>query len=62
MTFIVEENDNICTIIAPIKEIERELTKHSGRKPEMIARIGGVTASNIGPDLVGIMIRRKSDI
>ena len=48
--------------VAPIKEIERELTKHSGRKPEMIARIGGVTASNIGPDLVGIMIRRKSDI
>ena len=47
---------------APIKEIERELTKHSGRKPEMIARIGGVTASNIGPDLIGIMVRRKSEI
>lgn len=45
---------------APIKEIERELTKLSGRKPEMIARIGGVTASSIGPDLVGIMVRRKS--
>lgn len=48
--------------VAPIKEIERELTKHSGRKPEMIARIGGVTASSIGPDLVGIMIRRKTDV
>jgi DegV family protein with EDD domain len=48
--------------VAPIKEIERELTKHSGRKPEMIAKIGGVTASSIGPDLVGIMIRRKTEI
>lgn len=45
---------------APIKEIEKELTKHSGRKPEMIARIGGVTASSIGPDLIGILIRRKT--
>ena len=48
--------------VTPIKEIEKELTKHSGRKPEMIARIGGVTASSIGPDLVGIMIRRKTEI
>ena len=48
--------------IVPIKEIEKELTKHSGRKPEMVAQIGGVTASSIGPDLVGIMIRRKTEI
>lgn len=42
------------------KEVEKELTKHTGRKAEMTAHIGGVVSSNIGPDLVAVLIRRKN--
>lgn len=42
------------------KEIEKEMNKRVGRKAEMFAQIGGVVASNIGPDLVAVLIRRKN--
>ncbi len=42
------------------KEVEKELTKRTGRKAEMTAHIGGVVTSNIGPDLVAVLIRRKN--
>lgn len=42
------------------KEVEKELHKRTGRKAEMTAHIGGVVTSNIGPDLVAVLIRRKN--
>ncbi len=41
-------------------EIEKELIKRTGRKAEMYGSIGGVVSSNIGPDVVGIVVRRKN--
>ena len=41
-------------------EVEKELVKRTGRKAEMYGSIGGVVSSNIGPDVVGIIIRRKN--
>ena len=42
------------------KEVEKELAKKTGRKAEMTGCIGAVVTSNIGPDLVAIVIRRKN--
>lgn len=42
------------------KELEREMTKRTGRKAEMFANIGAVVASNIGADLVAVLVRRKN--
>ncbi len=42
------------------KEIEKELIKKTGRKAEMFSPIGAVVAANIGPDLVGVLVRRKN--
>ncbi len=42
------------------KEVEKELIKRTGRKAEMTAHIGGVVTSNIGPDLVAVLVRRKN--
>ena len=42
------------------KEVEKELVKKTGRKSEMMGNIGAVVTSNIGPDLVAIVIRRKN--
>ena len=42
------------------KEVEKELVKKTGRKAEMIGNIGAVVTSNIGPDLVAVIIRRKN--
>lgn len=42
------------------KEIEKELIKKTGRKAEMYSPIGAVVAANIGPDLVGVLVRRKN--
>lgn len=42
------------------KELEKEMIKRTGRKAEMFANIGAVVASNIGADLVAILVRRKS--
>lgn len=42
------------------KEVEKELVKKTGRKAEMIGNIGAVVTSNIGPDLVAVVIRRKN--
>ena len=42
------------------KEVEKELAKKTGRKAEMMGNIGAVVTSNIGPDLVAIVIRRKN--
>jgi len=42
------------------KEVEKELAKKTGRKAEMIGNIGAVVTSNIGPDLVAVVIRRKN--
>ncbi|MDE6849169.1 MAG: DegV family protein [Ruminococcus sp.] len=41
------------------KEVEKELSKKVGRKAEMFNPIGAVVASNIGPNLVAVLIRRK---
>lgn len=41
------------------KEVEKELVKRMGRKAEMYNPIGAVVAANIGPDLVGVVVRRK---
>lgn len=41
-------------------EVEKELYKKFGRHAEMFASIGAVVTSNIGPDIVAVMIRRKS--
>ena len=42
------------------KELEKEMVKRTGRKAEMFANIGAVVASNIGPDLVAVLVRRKN--
>lgn len=42
------------------KELEKEMIKRTGRKAEMFANIGAAVASNIGADLVAILVRRKS--
>jgi DegV family protein with EDD domain len=42
------------------KEVEKEMIKKTGRKAEMYAKIGCAVASNIGPDLVAVLVRRKN--
>lgn len=42
------------------KEVEKELYKKTGRKAEMYGKIGAVVTSNIGPDLVAVLVRRKN--
>lgn len=42
------------------KEVEKEMIKRTGRKAEMFANIGAAVASNIGPDIVAVLIRRKN--
>ena len=42
------------------REVEKELAKKTGRKAEMFGNIGAVVTSNIGPDMVAIVIRRKN--
>lgn len=42
------------------KEIEKEMYKRTGRKAEMFAKVGAAVASNIGADLVAILVRRKN--
>ncbi|MDE6521149.1 MAG: DegV family protein [Ruminococcus sp.] len=42
------------------KEVEKEMYKRTGRKAEMFAKIGAAVASNIGADLVAVLVRRKN--
>lgn len=42
------------------KEVEKELIKKTGRKAEMYGSIGAVVTSNIGPDVVAVIVRRKN--
>lgn len=42
------------------KEVEKELYKRTGRKAEMFSPIGASVASNIGADLVAVLVRRKN--
>jgi len=42
------------------REIEKELIKRTGRKAEMYSPIGAVVSANIGPDIVGVIVRRKN--
>ena len=42
------------------KEVEKELAKKTCKKAEMFGSIGAVVTSNIGPDLVAVVIRRKN--
>lgn len=42
------------------KELEKEIAKKYGRKAEAYYRVGAAVAANIGPDLVGVICRRKS--
>ena len=42
------------------KEVEKEIAKKTGRKAEMYGNIGAVVSANIGPDIVGVVIRRKN--
>ena len=42
------------------KEVEKEMIKKTGRKAEMYAKIGCAVSSNIGPDIVAILVRRKN--
>ena len=42
------------------KEIEKELYKRTGRKAELFNPIGAVVTANIGPDIVGVIVRRKN--
>lgn len=42
------------------KEVEKEIIKRTGRKAELYNPIGAVVAANIGPDLVGVLVRRKN--
>lgn len=41
------------------KEVEKELSKRTGRKAEMFNPIGAAVAANIGCDLVAVLVRRK---
>lgn len=40
------------------REVEKELFNRTGRQAEMYARIGCVVSANIGPDMVGVVVRR----
>lgn len=42
------------------KEVEKEMIKRVGRKAEMYSKIGAVVSSNIGADIVAVLIRRKN--
>ena len=42
------------------KEVEKELCKKTGRKAEMFLNIGASVASNIGPDVVAVVCRKKN--
>ncbi len=42
------------------KEYEKEMTKRTGKKPVMIGKIGSVVASNIGPEVLAIVVRKKN--
>lgn len=42
------------------KEVEKEMIKKTGKKAEMYAKVGCAVASNIGPDLVAVIVRRKN--
>lgn len=42
------------------KEVEKEMVKRVGRKAEMYSKIGAVVSSNIGADIVAVLIRRKN--
>ena len=42
------------------KEVEKEMIKRTGRKAEMFSDIGAAVASNIGPDIVAVLVRRKN--
>lgn len=42
------------------KELEKELIRKTGRKAEMYGSIGAVVTANIGPDVVGVIVRRKN--
>ncbi|MDE6784356.1 MAG: DegV family protein, partial [Ruminococcus sp.] len=42
------------------KEVEKEMNKRTGKKAEMFSQIGSAVASNIGPDLVAVLVRRKN--
>lgn len=42
------------------KEVEKELIKRTGRKAEMFGSIGAAVSSNIGPDVVAVLVRRKN--
>jgi DegV family protein with EDD domain len=42
------------------KELEKELAKKCGRKAEAYYRVGAAVAANIGPELVGVICRRKN--
>lgn len=42
------------------KVVEKELFKRTGRKAEMYGAIGAAVASNIGTDIVAVLIRRKN--
>ncbi len=52
---IIHGRDNTLAL-----ELEKEMVKKYGRKPEMTNPIGAVVAANIGPDVVAILIRRKN--
>ena len=41
-------------------ELEKEMTKRTGRKAEMSNKVGAVVASNIGPDVIAVAFRKKS--
>ncbi|MBQ8296649.1 MAG: DegV family protein [Ruminococcus sp.] len=41
------------------KELEKEIIKKYGRKAESYFNIGAAVAANIGPDVMGIICRRK---
>lgn len=41
------------------KELEKELSKKFGRKAEMYFKIGAAVTANIGPDVVGVIFRKK---
>lgn len=42
------------------KEFEKEMTKRTGRKAEMTNMIGAVVTSNIGPELIAVLFRKKN--
>lgn len=52
---IIHGRDNVLA-----KEVEKEIIKRTGRKAEMFSDIGAAVASNIGPDIVAVLVRRKN--